>query len=156
MKPGVVCSSGTVVARQTGRFDTYGYTHVLAAIRERESDDCASVVFGPKLDHHALRAYAELSGPGVRASSGPVFGMSPERGGRTLRVSAATLTFVGDEMEAEALCGLLRTNGIKCSYRRSNMSAGAVTYGAGNAIAGPTEVLVDQNDLEAARKLIKG
>ena len=71
-------------------------------------------------------------------------------------MSAVTLTFVGDEMEAEALCGLLRTNGIKCSYRRSNMSAGAGTYGGGNAIAGSTEILVDQEDLEAARQLING
>jgi hypothetical protein len=65
------------------------------------------------------------------------------------------LTVVGDEMEAEALCGLLRTNGIKCNYRRTDMSAGAGTYGGGFAIAGPTEVLVDQADLAAARKLLK-
>jgi hypothetical protein len=70
-------------------------------------------------------------------------------------VSSATLTVVGDEMEAEALCGLLRTNGIKCNHRRTEMSAGAGTYGGGFAIAGPTEVLVDQDDLEAARKLLK-
>ena len=70
-------------------------------------------------------------------------------------MSAVTLTFVGDEMEAEALCGLLRTNGIKCAYRRSNMSAGTGTYGGGSAIAGPTEVMVDENDLEAARQLLK-
>lgn len=66
-----------------------------------------------------------------------------------------TLTVVGDEMEAEALCGLLRTNGIKCNYRRTDMSAGAGTYGGGFAMAGPTEVLVDETDLDAARKLLK-
>ena len=65
------------------------------------------------------------------------------------------LTVVGDEMKAEALCGLLRTNGIKCNYRRTDMSAGAGTYGGGFAIAGPTEVLVDEADFEAARKLVK-
>ena len=70
-------------------------------------------------------------------------------------MSSVTLTVVGDEMEAEALCGLLRTNGIKCNYRRTDMSAGAGTYGGGFAIAGPTEVLVDQDDLAAARKLLK-
>jgi Putative prokaryotic signal transducing protein len=69
-------------------------------------------------------------------------------------VAAVTLTVVGDEMEAEAVCGLLRTNGIKCAYRRTNMSAGAGTYGGGFAIAGPTEVLVDENDLAAARKIV--
>jgi hypothetical protein len=70
-------------------------------------------------------------------------------------MGSVTLTVVGDEMEAEALCGLLRTNGIKCNYRRTDMSAGAGTYGGGFAIAGPTEVLVDQADLAAARKLLK-
>jgi hypothetical protein len=62
-------------------------------------------------------------------------------------VGVVTLTVVGDEMEAEALCSLLRTNGIKCAVRRSNMSAGAGMYGGGFAIAGPTEVLVDNIDL---------
>jgi hypothetical protein len=70
-------------------------------------------------------------------------------------VSVVTLTVVADEMEAEALCGLLRTNGIKCNYRRSDMSAGAGTYGGGFAIAGPTEVVVDQVELASARKLLK-
>lgn len=69
-------------------------------------------------------------------------------------MASVTLTVVGDEMEAEAVCGLLRTNGIKCAYRRSNMSAGAGTYGGGFAIAGPTEVLVDEADVAAARKLL--
>ena len=66
-----------------------------------------------------------------------------------------TLTVVADEMEAEALCGLLRTSGIKCAYRRSDRSAAVGTYGGGFAIAGPTEVLVDEDDLSAARKLLK-
>jgi hypothetical protein len=70
-------------------------------------------------------------------------------------MSAVVLTVVGDEMEAEALCGLLRTSEIKCAYRRSDMSAGAGTYGGGFAIAGPTEVLVDESDLNAARKLLE-
>ena len=69
-------------------------------------------------------------------------------------MSVVTLTVVGDEMEAEAVCGLLRTNGIKCAYRRSNRSAAVGTYGGGFAIAGPTEVLVDQDDLEAAREVL--
>jgi hypothetical protein len=68
-------------------------------------------------------------------------------------VDAVTLTYVGDEMEAEMLCGLLRTNGIDCSYRRSDMGAGAA-YGGGSSIAGPTEVLVHERDLAEARKLL--
>jgi hypothetical protein len=58
-------------------------------------------------------------------------------------------------MEAEAVCGLLRTGGIKCAYQRSNRSAASGTYGGGFAIAGPTEVLVDESDLDAARQLLK-
>jgi Putative prokaryotic signal transducing protein len=69
-------------------------------------------------------------------------------------MDAVTLTYVGDEMEAEMLCGLLRANGMECSYRRSDVSAGAGTYGGGFAIAGPTEVLVHEHDLVAARKLL--
>ena len=67
---------------------------------------------------------------------------------------AVTLIVVGDEMEAEALCGLLRTNGIKCAFRRSNRSAAVGTYGGGFAIAGPTEVVVDEEDLAAAREIL--
>ena len=72
-----------------------------------------------------------------------------------LSVSAVTLIVVGDEMEAEAVCGLLRTAGIKCAYRRTDRSAAVGTYGGGFAIAGPTEVLVDESDLDDARKLLK-
>ena len=43
--------------------------------------------------------------------------------------SVVTLTVVADEMEPEALCGLLRTDGIKCAYRRSDRSAAVGTYG---------------------------
>ena len=69
-------------------------------------------------------------------------------------MSAVTLTVVGDEIEAEALCGLLRMNGIKCAYRRTDRSAALGTYGGGFAIAGPTEVLVDETDLDAASQLL--
>jgi hypothetical protein len=68
-------------------------------------------------------------------------------------LDAVTLTYVGNEMEAELLCGLLRTNGIECSYRRTDMSAGAA-YGGGSSIAGPTEVLVHERDLAKARELL--
>lgn len=69
-------------------------------------------------------------------------------------LDAVTLTVVGDEMEAEALCGLLRTSGIACSYRRTDVSAAIGTYGGGFAIAGPTEVLVHARDAARARKLL--
>lgn len=69
-------------------------------------------------------------------------------------MAGVTLTVVADEMEAEALCGMLRASGITCSYRRTDTSAAIGTYGGGFAIAGPTEVLVAEGQLEEARKLL--
>lgn len=69
-------------------------------------------------------------------------------------MSGVKLTVVSDEMEAEALCGMLRANGIACSYRRTDMSAGIGTYGGGFAMAGPTEVLVEERQLKDAQKLL--
>jgi hypothetical protein len=62
------------------------------------------------------------------------------------------LTIVRDGLEAEALCGLLRSNGIACFHRRTDFAAGA-TYGASSP-AGPVEVLVDESDLAAARYVL--
>jgi hypothetical protein len=67
-------------------------------------------------------------------------------------VALVRLTVVHDEMEAEELCGLLRTNGIACSYRRTEVSAAIGTYGGG--FAGPTEILVDERDLNEAKNLL--
>jgi hypothetical protein len=67
-------------------------------------------------------------------------------------VSVVALTIVHDEMEAEVICGLLRTNGIECGFRKTDM-AGAWT--AGFASGGPTEVLVDDAKLDEARKLLR-
>ena len=64
------------------------------------------------------------------------------------------LTVVGDEVEAEMLCGRLRANGIECGYRETDPAAAISAYGGGFAMAGPTEVLVDERDLENARKLV--
>ena len=66
--------------------------------------------------------------------------------------NAVGLTVVGGETEAEALCGLLRANGIECFHRQTDYGAGAADGGA--SWAGPTEVVVDGGDLEAARKLL--
>ena len=67
------------------------------------------------------------------------------------------LTTVANELEAEMLCGELRANGILCSQRDASI-AGALY---GDAVAGtvlgqasPTEVLVDEQQLEEARKLL--
>ena len=69
-------------------------------------------------------------------------------------MAEAILTVVGDEMEAEALCGLLRVNGVECSYRRSDVSAAIAATSGGFTIAGPIEVIVEESDVDAARKLL--
>ncbi len=62
------------------------------------------------------------------------------------------LTVIGNEMEAEAICGLLRTEGIACNHRQTDMGAGAWdATGSG----GPREILVAASDLERARELIE-
>lgn len=62
------------------------------------------------------------------------------------------LTVVGDEVEAETICGLLRIEGIACNHRQTDMGAGAwEATGSG----GPREILVAPSDLERARELIK-
>lgn len=61
------------------------------------------------------------------------------------------LTVVGDEMEAAALCGLLRTEGIACEDRKTDMGSGS-TDATGSG--GSREILVAPDDLERARELI--
>ena len=65
---------------------------------------------------------------------------------------ASRLTVVRDEIEAETICGLLRTEGIACDQRQTDMGAGAwEATGSG----GPREILVAPSNLERARDLIK-
>ena len=64
------------------------------------------------------------------------------------------LTVVGNEMEAEMLCGLLRSHGIACNHRKTDSAAAIGAESGGFAMAGPTEVLVSESDLDAARKLL--
>jgi hypothetical protein len=62
------------------------------------------------------------------------------------------LTVVGDGREAEAICGLLRTEGIACNHRQTDMGVGAWdATGSG----GPREILVAASDRERSRELIK-
>ena len=58
---------------------------------------------------------------------------------------------VGDSMAADTICGLLRTEGIACDHRQTDMGAGA-----GDAIgsSGPREILVAKDDLERAQELV--
>ena len=65
---------------------------------------------------------------------------------------ASRLTVVRDEIEAETICGLLRTEGIACDQRQTDMGAGAwEATGSG----GPREIVVAPSNLERARDLIK-
>lgn len=67
------------------------------------------------------------------------------------------LTTVPNEMEADMLCGMLQANGITCTHR----STGVLAEGFGSAVnsavfgeAATTEVLVEEEQLEEARKLL--
>jgi putative signal transducing protein len=66
-------------------------------------------------------------------------------------MAPVTLTVVHDQFEAEELCGLLRANGIDCMYRGTSMSAG---FGLSTTMGGPTEVFVEEGDLERAREFL--
>ena len=63
------------------------------------------------------------------------------------------LTIASNEPEAEVLCGLLRSEGIVCMHRITNMA-----FGSGGEVAssgaGPREVLVRPEDLERSRCLL--
>jgi hypothetical protein len=61
------------------------------------------------------------------------------------------LMVVSGEPEAEVVCGLLRSEGIDCSYRDTE----AIDSPLEDFIAaGPREIVVKATDLEAARDLL--
>lgn len=62
------------------------------------------------------------------------------------------LTVVPDEGEAEALCGLLRAEGIDCFYRDTDISAAGI-FG-GTTFGGWREILVAEADLDRAREML--
>jgi hypothetical protein len=62
------------------------------------------------------------------------------------------VTVVPGETEAELVCGLLRSAGIKCAYRDTEAIDSAIE----DFIAsGPREVIVKEEDLEVARPLLQ-
>jgi Putative prokaryotic signal transducing protein len=65
---------------------------------------------------------------------------------------AVRLTVVPDEGAAETLCGLLRSEGIECFYRDTDVSATGI-FG-GSSFGGWREILVAEDDLERARELV--
>jgi hypothetical protein len=62
------------------------------------------------------------------------------------------LTVVGNELEAEMLCGMLRAHGIACTYRLTDLAAGMSD--ASFAMGTPREILVEEERLEEAHKLL--
>jgi hypothetical protein len=69
-------------------------------------------------------------------------------------MKGVTLTVVGSQMEAEALCGMLRANGIACRYRVSEGAAGIALTTGGLPNIGPVEILVDDQHFAEAQSLL--
>jgi hypothetical protein len=67
-------------------------------------------------------------------------------------VGVVAVTEFEDEADAEAFLGLLRSNGIECWCRRTDIAAGVWTGWA--CTGGPLEVVVAEKDLDAARELL--
>lgn len=63
----------------------------------------------------------------------------------------ARLTIVPSEPAAELLCSFLRAEGIRCGHRITDVGAGAWD---GVPSGGPREVLVEPDDLLAARSIL--
>lgn len=59
------------------------------------------------------------------------------------------LTVVGSQGEADIICSLLRVNGIRCGER-----AASVSVEGGGGFGGWREILVSEDQLEAARELL--
>ena len=64
----------------------------------------------------------------------------------------AVIDVVATEQEAEVICGLLRSAGIECLTRQTNVGAGASD---GLSVTGPYEVVVRVEDIEAAREVLR-
>jgi hypothetical protein len=60
------------------------------------------------------------------------------------------LTIVRNEVEAELLCALLRTESIDCDHRSTNFGVGSMDGLPGGA----REVLVDSEHLERAQEIL--
>ena len=59
---------------------------------------------------------------------------------------------VATEPEAELLCSLLRSAGVRCTRRQTNFGAGATD---GLPVGGPQDVIVRLQDLESARDVLR-
>jgi hypothetical protein len=69
-------------------------------------------------------------------------------------LATTRLTVVGNEIEADLACSLLRSEGIECFSKRTDLSAGMGD--ASSTIAGPFEIWVEEEDVERATELLAG
>lgn len=69
-----------------------------------------------------------------------------------LTMGDVVVTVVPDEVEADMVCGMLAANGIRGWYQKTN--AGAAIWTGTMATIGPIQVLVDEMDVEEARRLL--
>jgi hypothetical protein len=72
-------------------------------------------------------------------------------------VALVPLTTVSNETEADMLCGMLQANGISCTHESTGTFAssfGSAVTGAVFGEAATTVVLVEETQLEQARKLL--
>jgi hypothetical protein len=67
-------------------------------------------------------------------------------------VEIAVAKVVGNEIEAELACSLLRAEGIKCFHKRTDLAAGRGD--ASLSVGGPFEIVVAETDLERAQELL--
>jgi hypothetical protein len=68
------------------------------------------------------------------------------------RDGLVVIDVVATEQEAEVLCGVLRSAGIECLGRQTNVGAGASD---GMPVGGPYEVVVRAKDVESAREVLR-
>lgn len=61
------------------------------------------------------------------------------------------VTTVSDEIEADVVCGLLRSAGLECGHRVTEATDSLLE---GIAADGPREILVHESELEAARAVL--
>jgi hypothetical protein len=61
------------------------------------------------------------------------------------------VTTVAGEVEADVVCGLLRSSGLECGHRVTAATDSALE---GFGSDGPREILVHETELEAARAVL--
>ena len=66
-------------------------------------------------------------------------------------MALALVTTVADELEADVVAGLLRSEGIESFFKRTDVSAGMA--GGGVGMGGPIEIWVDESDVDRASEL---